>query len=165
MSGGVSIAHIAHEVCNPAKDAASLWWLDPTIVGQMASLQPEGDLRDHTHVIHLTFTHSFHLTLFTLVAPRPKQRHPSWTSLSNPSSASSSSVTLFPLPEERPLRNAGSSDSRGRPSGRPHWLLSVYIYPGGVLPSKPCPSGGPWRPDGVRRLQRSPSFLILQSKR
>ena len=30
-----------------AKDAASPWWLDLTTVGQMASLQPEGDLWDH----------------------------------------------------------------------------------------------------------------------
>ena len=44
MSGGESLEHIAHGVCNPAKDAASTWWLDPITVGQMASPQLEGDL-------------------------------------------------------------------------------------------------------------------------
>ena len=29
----------------PARDSS--WWLNPTTVGQMASPQPEGDLRDH----------------------------------------------------------------------------------------------------------------------
>ena len=36
-------------------------WLDPTTLRQMASPQPEGDLRDCIHVIHLTTTHSSHL--------------------------------------------------------------------------------------------------------
>ena len=58
------------ECAIPAKEASSPWWLDPTTVDQMASPQPERDLRDHTHVIHLTFTHSFHLTLFSPVAPK-----------------------------------------------------------------------------------------------
>ena len=66
MSSGVSLAH---RVCNPTKHAASPWWLDPTTVGQIASPQPERDLRDHTLFVHLTFTHLFHLTLFTPVAP------------------------------------------------------------------------------------------------
>ena len=66
----MSLAYIAHGVCNPAKDDASPWWLDPTTVCQMASPQPKGDLRDHTHVIHFILTHSFRLTLFTLVAPK-----------------------------------------------------------------------------------------------
>ena len=70
VSGGVSLAHIAHWVCKPAKDAAAPWWLDKTTVGQMASPQPDGDLRDHTHVILLTFPHSIHLTLFAPVAPK-----------------------------------------------------------------------------------------------
>ena len=71
MSGGVSLAHIAPcAQCNLAKDTASPWWLDPTTVGQMASQQPEEDLRDHTHAILLTFTNSFHLTFFTPVVPK-----------------------------------------------------------------------------------------------
>ena len=91
--------------------------------------------------------------------PKPVQSHPlfypSWTSLSNPSSASSSSVALFPLPVECPLQHGGGSGSRGRQSGIPHWRLSscIYIYPPGVvLPPKLRSSGGLWRPDGVRRL-------------
>ena len=69
MSGGVSLAHIAHGVCNPAKDAASLWWLNPTTVGQMASPQRGGKpLRPHSrHSHHL---HSFHLTLSTAHGPQ-----------------------------------------------------------------------------------------------
>ena len=40
----------------PANDAASTWWLDPTPpVGQMASPQPEGDLQNHT--FHPTSSH------------------------------------------------------------------------------------------------------------
>ena len=50
----------------PAKDAVSPWWLDLTTVGQMASPQPEGNLHDHTHVIHLT-----HLIFSPRCRPRP----------------------------------------------------------------------------------------------
>ena len=97
----------------PTKDAASPCWLDPTTVGQMAPQQPKGDLRDHTHVIHLTSTHSFHLTLFTSVAhktgaapstfrPGPTLLPPR-TFLFSPSSASSV-PPFFPLKKECPLR-------------------------------------------------------------
>ena len=45
-------------------DAASLWWLEPTTVVQMASPQPEGDLRDHNHVTH-------HTSHPLILSPRP----------------------------------------------------------------------------------------------
>ena len=49
-----------------------------TTVGQMASPQPEGDLREHTRVIHLTPTNSFRLTLFTSEAPKTGAASPTF---------------------------------------------------------------------------------------
>ena len=72
--GGVSLAHIAHGLCNPEKDAAPPWWLDPTTVCQKASPQLEGDLWDQTRVIHLTFTH-FISSFSPWWHPRPVLRH------------------------------------------------------------------------------------------
>ena len=109
----------------------------------MASPQPEGDVSDHTHVIYLTFTHSFHLTLFTPVGPKTDvapytfRPGPTLSSLCCPPSASSSSVSLFhpSLKNDCPLRHGGNSGSRSRPGRRglglvrgPHWLLSTYIF-------------------------------------
>ena len=45
-------------------------------VGQMASPQPEGDLRDHISLILPNLIHSFHLTFSPRWCPRPVQRHP-----------------------------------------------------------------------------------------
>ena len=49
-----------------------------TTVGQMASPQPEGDLREHTRVIHLTPTNSFRLTLFTSAGPKTGAASPTF---------------------------------------------------------------------------------------
>ena len=58
----LSAATLFHH-SSPANDAACTRWLDPTPVGQMASPQPEGDLRDHTspHSSHLKPIHPSHL--------------------------------------------------------------------------------------------------------
>ena len=63
-------------------------WTLSTTFGQMVSPQPEGDLQDHSHVIHLTSTHSSYLTLFTSVAPNTGVAPPTFRF----------SPTLLPLP-------------------------------------------------------------------
>ena len=157
--GWVSLAHIANGVCNPAKDAASLWRLDPTTFGQMTSPQQERDLRDHTDVIYLSETtltsftsprsHSRHsLTHFSSPfsprwRPTPVQRHlssnpvelffPSRAFFSSPSSASCSSVPLFFPQEGLPTSTRDeSSGSRGRSLGD-RTDFCQRVYPSGVL--------------------------------
>ena len=96
------------DALDTAKDVTSLWWLEPTPVDQMASPQPEGDLRDHTS------PNSSHLTFSPRWRPKTVQRHfppdpvqPScllWASPSKLSSTLSSYVTLFLHPKkEHPL--------------------------------------------------------------
>ena len=72
VSGGVSLAHNAHGVCNPAKDTASPWWLDMTTVGQMVSPH---DSRENSETTLTSFTHSFHLALSPRWRPRQVRRH------------------------------------------------------------------------------------------
>ena len=138
VSGGMNLPHIAYEVCKPAKDAAAPWWSDPINSRSNSITTTKGDLRDHTQVIHLTFTHSFHLTLFTPAAPKTSAAPPTFwpgptllpsrASLSSPCSA----VPLFFPKKERPLRHGGSSGSRGQPR-RKHTDFCQRIYPPGVL--------------------------------
>ena len=131
MSCGVNLEHATHGCAIPTKDAASPWWLDLTTVGQMASPQPEGDLRDHTHVIHLT--------LFTPVAPKTGAAPPTfrlgptllpltWASLSSPSSA-------VPPPPPPPPRKSAHFDTaevlavEADLGGTTLTIIHVYIPP------------------------------------
>ena len=68
----------------------------------MASPQTERDLRDHSHVTHLTPTHSFHLTHFTSVVPKtvaaPPTVLPTLSHSSAPHRHPSLVLLLLPLP-------------------------------------------------------------------
>ena len=108
---------------------------------QMASPQPERDLRDHTHFIQLPFTHLFHLTLFTPVAPKtggaPPTFRPGPTLLpltGLPLQSLFRSSSLFLPKKEFPLRHGGSSGSRGLPRVDHTDFLSMCKSPGVLLP-------------------------------
>ena len=140
--------------------------------GQMASLQPEWDLRDHTHVIHfnlhsLISSHPFH--------PDGAQNRcgatylPTWSH----SSTLYGSPSLVPAPQllslshknECPFRHGGSYCSRGLPRGTTLTFVIVYIPPAPSCPRLWRPSGGPCMPVCVWRIQRPPSLLVLQNRR
>ena len=109
----------------------------------MASPQPEGDLRNHFHVIYLTFTHL--ISPFSpRWYPRTVRRHipsnpgplfyHSQASLSSPSS----SVPEEGVPQKKeeflgspkkecPLRHGGSSGSRGQRLRTTVTFVNVYI--------------------------------------
>ena len=100
----------------PANDAASLWWMDPTTSrpnGVTTGTNRGRPLRPH--LTHLISSNLFtHLIFSPRWCPRPVQHHPPpdpvppscplWASPYNLSSDSSSSVTLFFHPKERPLQ-------------------------------------------------------------
>ena len=142
LSGGVSLAHIAHGVCNTTKHAASPGWLDPTKVGQMASPQPERDLWDHS--LHSPPLHS--PPLHSIISSHPF--HPGGAQVPPTFRLGPTLLPLTSLPLQSLIRSSSLfSPQEGVPtstrrkfwqsrltSGRSHWLLSMWIYPGVLQP-------------------------------
>ena len=123
VSGGLSLAHNEHGVCNPSKDAASPWWLDLSYYSRSNGVTTTGGrpLRPHTHFIS---------SFSPLWRPRSMRRQLPSNYLSP---SSSSSVPLFFSPKkECALRQGGSSCSRGQLRGD-HTDFCQRAYPLGVL--------------------------------
>ena len=127
VSGGVSLAYIAYGVCNPPKTTP------------LRGGEPQFE-RNRTHVILPTFTHSFHLTLFTPVAPKTSAASPTnsdpvpffYLSRASISSSTSAVPLLFSPQKECPFRHGRGSDSRGQPRGD-HTDFCQWVNPPGVL--------------------------------
>ena len=107
------------------------WWLDPKTVSQMTSLQSDGDLRDHVHVIHLTFTHSFHFALFIPVTPKTGTAPPTFRPVPTLLQLQMPPLSLVRLPQFislSPQEGVPTSTRRKFWQSRPtseglHWII------------------------------------------